>query len=675
MSSLLVLAQGGSSQLGKDVVLVALVIGAIFVVGAIALLVKCYRKVEQGTTIVRNGFGGSRVSFSGIFVIPVLHRAERMDISVKRVEIARTAEDGLVCRDNMRADTKVAFFVRVNKTPQDVLNVAQSVGCARASNEGQLRELFDAKFSEALKTVGKKFDFVELYEERERFKDEILKVIGTDLNGYVLDDCAIDYLEQTPVEQLDPQNILDAEGIKKIADLTASQQILANHILREKEKTIKKQDVEAREAILQLERQQIEAEERQKREILSLTAREESESKKVQEEERLKGERARISAQEEIDIAEENRQRQVIVALKNKERTEAVETERVEKDRALEQTERERIVELARIEKEKALEVERKNIQDVIRERVTVERGVVEEQERIKDTEAFAAAKRHKEVAVTAAQEEAEQKLIVEVKAAEASRLAAEKDAERRVIEAEAALEAAQHEANAKKVLAEGVVAEQAASGLAEAQVVEARAAADQKQGTMEAEVHFLKADSEAKGIEQKAAAMEKLNAASQEHEEFRLRLALQRDLELAEIDARKEIAREQADVVGQALKSARIDIVGGETVFFDRIVNAVGQGKGVDRLVGNSDVLTRVNDTFFGGNADEFKRAITDFIDRFGVSTEDMKNLSIAALIAQLMLKADGDDEHRLSSLLGMAKSTGVAGRTLDSVFPGMIS
>ena len=39
-----------------------------------------------------------------------------MDISVKRIEIDRHGEEGLICKDNIRADIKVAFFVRVNKT-------------------------------------------------------------------------------------------------------------------------------------------------------------------------------------------------------------------------------------------------------------------------------------------------------------------------------------------------------------------------------------------------------------------------------------------------------------------------------------------------------------------------------------------------------------------------------
>jgi uncharacterized membrane protein YqiK len=45
-------------------------------------------------------------------------------------------------------------------------------------------------------------------------------VIGKDLNGFVLDDAAIDYLEQTPIEALDRDNIMDAEGIRKITALT-----------------------------------------------------------------------------------------------------------------------------------------------------------------------------------------------------------------------------------------------------------------------------------------------------------------------------------------------------------------------------------------------------------------------------------------------------------------------
>ena len=94
--------------------------------------------------------------------------------------------------------------MRVNKTAEDVIKVAQAIGSARASDQETLQELFNAKFSEALKTVGKQLDFVDLYTKRDEFRDQIIQVIGTDLNGYILEDAAIDYLEQTPIDSARP---------------------------------------------------------------------------------------------------------------------------------------------------------------------------------------------------------------------------------------------------------------------------------------------------------------------------------------------------------------------------------------------------------------------------------------------------------------------------------------
>ncbi len=176
-----------------------LVILVIIAVGVFAMIVRCYRKVDQGKALVRNGLGGTKVSFSGIVVLPIVHKSETMDISVKRVEIDRNGKNGLICMDNLRADIKVAFFVRVNQTPADVLKVAQAIGCERASSQEAMIELFDAKFSEALKTAGRQFVFVDLYNSREKLKEGILRLIGTDLNGFVLEDVAIDFLEQTPL--------------------------------------------------------------------------------------------------------------------------------------------------------------------------------------------------------------------------------------------------------------------------------------------------------------------------------------------------------------------------------------------------------------------------------------------------------------------------------------------
>ncbi len=203
-------------------------------------------------------------------VLPVIHKAEVMDISVKTIEIDRRGKEGLICRDNIRADIKVTFFVRVNKTAEDVLKVAQAIGCARGVGPETLEELFTAKFSEALKTVGKQLDFVDLYTKRDEFKDQIVEVIGTDLNGYILDDAAIDYLEQTPLSSLDPHNIMDAQGIRKITELTGDRARPDQRVREDERKDDQEAERRGGEAIFALERQQSDAKAKQQREIATV---------------------------------------------------------------------------------------------------------------------------------------------------------------------------------------------------------------------------------------------------------------------------------------------------------------------------------------------------------------------------------------------------------------------
>jgi uncharacterized membrane protein YqiK len=669
-----------------------LIIATLIGIGVLALLVRCYRKVDQGKALVRNGLGGTKVSFSGIVVFPIVHKIEIMDISVKRVEIDRNGKNGLICMDNMRADIKVAFFVRVNQTPADVLKVAQAIGCERASSQEAMVELFDAKFSEALKTVGRQFEFVDLYNSREKLKEGILKLIGTDLNGFVLEDVAIDYLEQTPLQLLNPDNILDSEGIKKITQLTAAQKVLSNQIDRNREKTITQQNVETQEAILELNRQLAEAEQKQRREVASVTAREEAESKKIQAEQRLKSEQARIASEEEIFVAEENKNRQIIVARKNKERTEAVEIERVEKDRLLEVTARERTVALATIEKNKAVEVEQRAIQDVIRERLLVEKTAAEEMQRLKDIEAFGDANRQKKVIVTRAEMEAEQGLIKNIKAAEAakrsaelkaeqdvyttvkaaegSRSAAELKAQEVIIQAEASQSAALKQSAAKKALAEGQTAESAAVGLAEAQVQTAKAASLEKQGLTEAKIMEQKFQAEANGITQKAEAMKLFDGVGREHEEFKLRLNKDKEIELAQIHVQKDISGSQALVIAEALKNAKIDIVGGDGKFFDQITGAITAGKRVDRVIHNSEALTDIKETFFNSDPEYFFTQMKTWVDKFGMTSNDLKNLTVAAALSQMMNLADDSKvKSALTGLLSQAQRSGLSEKLISSL------
>ncbi len=657
---------------------VILLLGLILVglVLVITAFKKFYIKVGPDQALVRSGSGGLKVATGdGMWVVPMIHQYEFMDLTLKSFEINREGSEGLICNDNIRADIKVAFFIRVDKTDEEMREVAQSIGAKRCAQIETLRELFDAKFSEALKTVGKQFDFVDLYDQRDKFKEEILKVIGTDLNGYRLDDAAIDYLEQTPLELLNPNNILDAEGIKKITELTSMEKVKENQFTRDKEKTLKKQDVQAEETILELERQRVTAVEKQRREIAEITAREHAAAAKVEQEQRLESERARIATDEELGVADENKLRQILVAQRNKEKTDAVELERVHRDRDLEATERLRIVGVAEVEKEKAIEIEKRNIQEVIRERVAVERAVVEEQERIKDTEEFAKAERTKKVQITAASMKAEEELIRQTKLAQAEKEASELHAEKIRIEAEAKRDAAEMHTAAAKMIAEGESATKAAAGLAEARVQEAKAVSLEKEGLAEANVSREKYHSEATGITEKAEAMKLLDSVGKDHEEFKLKLEKEKDVEIAAINAQKEIAESQAGVVGEALRVARIDIVGGDGEFFEQITSAVKGGKAIDRFVYNSRVATDIKDTFFDGNADYFRDQVGALVKQFNLDTDGVKDLSIAALIAKLLGMAKTEDVRtQLTSLLGAVGSSGNADKKVGPLLTSSV-
>ncbi|MFF8358762.1 flotillin family protein [Streptomyces chartreusis] len=660
--------------------------GVLIAVTAVTLLVisQLFRKVEQGKALIVSKLRKVDVTFTGQVVLPVLHKAEVMDISVKAIEITRTGKDGLICRDNIRADIRITFFVKVNKTNEDVIKVAQAVGTARASDRDTLQELFHAKFSEALKTVGKQLDFTDLYTKRDELRYRIIEVIGVDLNGYHLEDAAIDYLEQTPLTQLDPANVLDAQGIRKITELTAVEHVRTNEAQRTEEKEITRQNVDAREAILELERRQVDAEIKQQREIATVRAREEAETARVVEEERLRAQGAFLATEEKLGVQRENQAREVAVAAKNRERVIAVENERIEKDRLLEVIARERETQLTRIAAEKEVEAEKREIAEVIRERVAVDRTVAEQEESIKKLRAVEEAERQRQAVIIAAEAEAQEKLVKDIKAAEAAEQSATHRAAEELTLAEARLKTADLDARAKLRLAEGVQAEAAAEGLAavqvrdkEAEVIEkaGRAEAEATQARMRAEAEGTKAQAlaeaegigeklkaEAAGLTEKAAAMAALDDASRGHEEYRLRLAAEKDIRLAGLDVQRQVAEAQATVLATGLENADINIVGGESVFFDRLMSSIALGKGIDAFVQHSETAQALARPWLEGTS-----SFTDDLSGIlgSVSTADVQNLTVSALLMKLM-RTGGADSGQLQQLLDKAGELGLADQPL---------
>ena len=734
---------------------------AIFVAGFVFFVVICLflfiKKIKPGEAGVRTGFGGIRVKKDWMIRVPILQQLQIMDLSVKKLEVVRKSKDGLICEDNIRADIEVVFYVRVNdeksevdgKTDfHDIKTVATQVGCERASEIELLKQLFEAKFSEALKSAGKKMQFEKLYTDRIPFRQEIIDTIGSDLNGYTLEDVAIDYLEQTPLDAHDPNNVLDSVGRAKIVELTAEMEEKENQRKVNRDEEINKQNTAKQEVIneqnrnmeLQIKNKDIETEvaqreldrtneqhlAQQSREVEVTKAEESAITEKSVQAARKESENARLITEEDVEVRTVQKDRSVQEARVNLDKDLLrLEEEKKESGQQAE-VDRERRVGLSTQEKEAAiiaaafgvaeskagLEAKEKEVTTQHQQRLDVEADMsAERARRVLNIEAEARAQAEQKRDLIAAeadydvrQKKANALKYEEVTKAESEKLEAEQTAEKIQITADAEAKASEKRNHAMQQEAEGTAAMQAAAGYAEANVTKAKAEAKtvdadaekalglaeaaviEAQGKASGTAKAAEGEGEAKGIAAKgtaegvsieskgvaegksveairlaeaqgaekmglaealaktemAKAIELFNKASQDHEEFRLQLDKDKDVELADINIKKDIADAQARVMGEALKSANIDLVGGEQDFFDRVVSSVSQGKVVDRLVDNSQTITDVKNTFFNGDPDHLKNKLTGWIKASGLKSEDVKNLTISALLASMVSKTE---------------------------------
>uniref|UniRef100_A0A914Z9T5 Flotillin n=1 Tax=Panagrolaimus superbus TaxID=310955 RepID=A0A914Z9T5_9BILA len=110
------------------------------------------------------------------------------------------------------------------------------------------------------------------------------------------------------------------------------------------------------------------------------------------------------------------------------------------------------------------------DVANITRERISIDKTVAQEEERIKEVREVSEADRQKQVLILEAEAKAQESLVREVKEAQARETASKHRAVELTTLAQAEHEAAGKQAEAKRLLADAYRAEQAAPGLAEAQ-------------------------------------------------------------------------------------------------------------------------------------------------------------------------------------------------------------
>lgn len=273
-------ARKGPDRVVDPIVVLVPALGiTLLLVFVVLVVVARFRRVPRADqALVIGRAGGERVvRFDGTLVLPGVHHAETLDLSVVTVELSLTGKDAARCKDRVRVDVEAALPVRVNRTKDDVLKVATVIGCARASDPDVVRSLYRPRFESAVRKVFAEVTAEEALGRRAEVEEAIATTFGDELDGFVLGDVALVRMSLVPLEGLDPDDPLDAEAIVVLTRRAAAAAAAAN----DERQQIATQQHAADLAILAFDLKKAEAEARRDAEIAIIQARERGEVERV----------------------------------------------------------------------------------------------------------------------------------------------------------------------------------------------------------------------------------------------------------------------------------------------------------------------------------------------------------------------------------------------------------
>ena len=374
-------------------------VAVLVVVAVAAVITRLYRKASANMAFVRTGMGGVRViQDGGSIVVPVIHQIIPVSMETMRLNIVRNGPHALITKDNLRVDLAAEFYIKVQANEDDILQAARSLGDRNVQPQA-VADLVEDKLVSALRAVAATKELVELHSKRDEFASAVQEIVMHDLasNGLTLETVTISSLDQTDPTQLQERNVFDAQGLRKIAEITQKAKVERNEIEQESQQLIVAKNVTTRKKTLDMERDGAEFEADQKSKIANVRA-------------------ARQREIEEFKLAQDEAiSRRDIEKMKNIETTEvertlAVEQAQVAKQVALIATLREQ--ETAQIQRRQAVEVAERTkevaVADKERERAAAQAEVLSA-----EAERESAKQRITTVQVTAeAEREAQKKLI-----------------------------------------------------------------------------------------------------------------------------------------------------------------------------------------------------------------------------------------------------------------------
>lgn len=561
--------------------LVLLLIG-----GAMAFYLKYFVRASANQAFVRTGMNGTKVVLdSGIIVLPFFHQVVPVSLETMKLEVERRGPDALITKDNLRVDVKGEFYIKVKGLEEDILNAARSLG-EKSVDAHSVGSLVFEKLVSALRSVAATKDLVELHTQRDAFASAVHNLVVTDLqqNGLTLESVTVSRLDQTAQELLSDNNIFDAQGKKKITEITQAALVERNRIERDAQRETAIKDVATRQEVLELERARAEAEATQANQVANVQAqrRRETEAFAIEQDRAVK--EAEIQRELAVQAAAIERDRALIARKREMQeadiqREQAIAAAGIAKSQAIEVQERQKEAAVAEQEAARARAEQAALIAQAERERANQE---------VVTVQATAEAEREARTRLIAAQQvidqdkikrqtEAEVAAFAEVRRAEAVQQAAE-------LEAQAKLRLAQAEAQAKEMNAKGERALQMVSvdvakeqvGVEQARVEVERQALENKQTYSEAALSF--------------------------------------ELDKLRIEAGRDVQAEMARSIGEFMSRGQFTIYGDPTTM-TQMMNQYTKGLGIGQLVSG---LTKGTPDGAASAIGEAAREVAAIVERF---------------------------------------------------------
>lgn len=299
--------------MGFVVTLFALVLVIILIAVIVAFLSRFYRKSSRDVSLIRSGYGGQSIVLTGgCLALPFLHKVDEINMRTIRVDVVRTGKQSSITEDRMRVDIEMEFYVRVEPSMEGVATAAQSLGSKTLTSDG-ITNLLEGRFVAAIQSVTAKQTMDTLHENRAEFVEQLTALLRDNLNanGLILDSVSLTRMDQTPFGAMDENNAFNAVGMRRLAEVIASNKKKRAEIEADAEVSVRNTELDAIKKKLQLSLEQEDAQITQTLEVEKIKASSDAASAQAREQALVASESARIEREQATQASELKKQREL----------------------------------------------------------------------------------------------------------------------------------------------------------------------------------------------------------------------------------------------------------------------------------------------------------------------------------------------------------------------------